>query len=243
MGLAKGTYTVVLIAENSAGAAEFTFTLTVGEAAVTPPGSSAMSNFARTRTYSPGMFTDLNENQWYGFYSDKSVANAYEYELMSGNSPTTFNPTGYITIAEAITVATRVHSFYTTGGQVEFTPIPGAPWYDGNVRYAIDNDIIGALDFTNYGRAATRAEMAYIFSRSIPVMEFTAQNTVNSLPDVNNGTPYYDAILMMYRAGVVGGDEGTWAFRPGDNIIRAEAAAIITRVILPASRLSGRTYG
>ena len=202
-----------------------------------------MENFMLQRTYTPTQFTDVNENMWYGYNGQGAIAKAFEYELMSGNSPTTFNPTGNITIAEAITVATRVHSFYTTGQQVEFTPIPDAPWFQGNVNYAIDNGIIGTGDFTDYRRAATRAEMAYIFSRSIPVSEFASKNTVNSLPDVNSATPYYGAIVMFYKAGVVGGDEGIWTFRPGDNINRAEAAAIITRVILPATRFSGRVYG
>ena len=202
-----------------------------------------MDNFMLQRNYSPNQFTDVDENMWYGYYRQGAVAKAFEYELMSGNSPTTFNPTGNITIAEAITVASRVHSFYTTGQQVEFTPIPDAPWFQGNVNYAIDNGIIGAGDFTDYSKAATRAEMAYIFSRSIPAPEFAVQNTVNILPDVNSSTPYYSAILMMYKAGVVGGDDGTGAFRPGDNINRAEAAAIISRVILPATRFSVRVYG
>ena len=209
------------------------------QAAAIPPGSGSMSNFHRTRAYIPGMFSDVVESMWYGYNGDKSVANAYEYNLMSGYPDATFRPAGNMTLAEAITIAVRIHSIYY-GGTGEFTL--GTVWYQVYVDYAINNDIIGAIDFTDYNKAATRAQMAYIFSRSLPVMEFASQNIVNTLPDVNSGTPYYDAILMMYKAGVVGG-EGTNAFRPGDNVSRAEAAAIITRVILPASRFSGRVYG
>jgi len=69
------------------------------------------------------------------------------------------------------------------------------------------------------------------------------QNTVNSLPDVNSSTPYRDAILTLYRAGVLTGNNVQGTFSPGNNITRAEAAAIISRVILPSSRVSGFVFG
>ncbi|MCL2813164.1 MAG: S-layer homology domain-containing protein, partial [Oscillospiraceae bacterium] len=258
-GLAKGNYVVVLKAVNIAGETEFAFTLTVAdpplseeegeeETAADPSlseedgeePSGSMSNFRKLRNYTPGMFTDVDEYSWYGYYQGKVICNAYEYGLMQGNSATTFNPTGNITIAEAITVAARVHSIYSTGAD-NFTP--GEPWYKVYVDYAITNKIIAANDFTDYSRAATRAEMAYIFSRSVPESELAPQNTVNSLPDVNSGTPYYNAIIMLYKAGVLAGNDDAGTFHPGNNITRAEAAAIISRVILPATRINGKTFG
>jgi len=77
--------------------------------------------------------------------------------------------------------------------------------------------------------------MAYIFSRSLPESEFAQINNITSIPDVNQSTRYNDAIFLLYRAGVLTGNaQGT--FRPNDNINRAEAAAIISRVILPDTR-------
>ena len=203
--------------------------------------SGSMSNFQQIETYTAGKFTDVKENAWYG----RVVALAYEYGLMQGNSATTFNPTGDITLAEAITVAARVHSIYSTGIAVSSTMMV-IPWYNPFVNYAIDNGLISASDFTNYERPATRAEMAYIFSRALPETEFgptTPPNTVNSLPDVISGDPYYDEIFMLYKAGVLAGNDAKGTFRPNSNIIRAEAAAIITRVILPDTRVYDRTFG
>ena len=185
------------------------------------------------------MFTDVDENAWYGFNQGKVIARAYEYGLMKGDSATTFNPTGNMTVAEAITVAARVHSIYMTG---EESFAQSSPWYKVYVDYAIDKGIIKSDDFTDYTRAATRAEMAYIFSKSLPAAEFAEQNTVNSLPDVNSDTPYYNAILTLYKAGIVTGNDDKGTFSPGNNITRAEAAAIISRVILPATRVSGKMY-
>ena len=186
------------------------------------------------------MFSDVDESQWYGYDQQKVIANAYEYGLMQGSGGG-FNPTGDMTIAEAITVAARVHRIYSTGA--DDLVQSGDPWYTVYVDYALANGIISAGTFTNYGDKATRAEMAYIFARSLPEPEFTTQNTVNALPDVTSVTPHYSSILLLYRAGVVQGGGDTGIFYPANNISRAEAAAIISRVILPSTRASGKTYG
>jgi uncharacterized repeat protein (TIGR02543 family) len=236
-GLTAGTYPVVLKAANAIGSATHTFTLTV-----TAAGSSGMPNFIKSKTYKPGQFTDVNEDLWYGFNQQKVIARAYEYGLMEGNSATAFNPAGNITLAEAVTVAARVHSIYNAG--VAFTSA-SSPWYQGYVDYAINKGILTAAEAgaINWNKAATRAEMAYIFSRALPEAEFASQNTVNSLPDANSSTPYYSAILVLYKAGVLAGSDAKGTFNPGNNITRAEAAAIISRVILPDTRFGGKIYG
>jgi hypothetical protein len=244
---ATGTYSFTVKASNGtlpdhSMALSITIDAASGAAAV---GGPSISNFKKLRAYTPGMFTDVDENAWYGFYQQKVIANAYEYGLMQGSSATTFNRAGNMTIAEAITVAARVHSIYN-GGTGDFTQ--GSPWYQVYVDYAIDKGIIYASDFTGesgapaYNRAATRAEMAYIFSRSLPEAEFAQQNTVTKLPDVSGDTAYSAAIFLLYRAGVLTGNDAAGTFRPVSYISRAEAAAIISRVILPAERASGKTY-
>jgi len=201
-------------------------------------------NFLTTREYVSGQFSDVNEDAWYGFNdpNQKVVACAYMYGLMEGNSSSTFNPKGNITIAEAVAVAARVHNIYNVGDG-EFAR--SSPWYKAYADYAIANGILESGEFadTDYNRPATRAEMAHIFSRSLPEAEFPTQNIVHSLPDVNDGTPYHNAILMLYRAGVLAGNDDIGTFAPGSSVTRAEAAAIISRVILPLARMNGRTYG
>ena len=207
---------------------------------VTVTASASMDNFLPVNTYVPDQFTDVDESAWYGLKQLKTIAYVYEYGLMQGKSANTFDPAGNITVAEAITVAARVHSIYMMGG--EYIPVSNGVWYQEFVNYAITNGIITANSFTDYMRPATRAEMAYIFSRALPAAGFPAQNTVNSLPDVSSSTPYYDAIITLYKAGVLAGNDAQGTFNPNANIIRAEAAAIISRVILPDTRFSGKTF-
>ena len=209
------------------------------DAAATPPEGS-MGNFLQINTYKRGQFTDVDEDEWYGFNQTKAVAGAYEYGLMRGNSDTIFNPEGNVTIAEAITIAARVYSIYIADDE---SFVPSSLWYQVYVDYAIANGIVAANDFNSYTRAATRAEMAYIFTNSLPAAEFASQNTVKSLPDVNSGVAYRNEIIMLYSAGVLAGNDDMGTFSPSNNITRAEAAAIISRVILPDTRLSGKTFG
>ena len=231
-GLAVGTYQATLRATNTGGSADIIFTLVI-------ESTSGMSRFIRSSVYTPSQFRDVDENLWYGFNQQKVVASAFEYGIMKGSSATVFNPTGNVTVAEAITIAARVHSIYSTGGE---NFVQGTPWYRVYVDYATANGIIAANDFTDYARAATRAEVAYIFSHSIPQTEFSEQNTVNSLPDVTGATPYREAIMMLYKAGVLTGNDSRGTFTPDNNISRAETAAIISRVILPATRQNGHTF-
>ena len=213
-------------------------TLTIGEEAstATPTG---MAHFTKSRTYSPSLFTDIDEDDWYGVNKQGSIATAYEYGLVNGMGGTTFAPGSDFSVMQAIALAARVHSIYTTGNDI----VQGEPWHVAFLDYAIASGIVSAGQFTNLDRACTRAEMAYIFSRSLPAGEFAAQNTVNSLPDVDASTQYSDEIFMLYKAGVIAGNDAVGTFAPDDNMTRATAAGIINNIIIPANRGSGKTFG
>jgi len=237
-GLASGIYSVTLRAANGKPPdATFTFTLTV-----TKKETSGMTNFFKTHTYTRGYFTDVDENAWYGFNNQKSIALAYEYGLVQGLGNNIYNPDGKITVSGLIVLDVNVRRIYNaeTGSLVT-----GDPWYKVYIDYAIANDMIGANDFnaSDYDREATRAELAYVFSRCLPAKEYTIQNTVNSLPDVDSGTAYSDAIFTMYELGVIRGNDSAGTFYPDKTVPRYETAAIICLVILPDMRASGNIYG
>ena len=101
---------------------------------------------------------------------------------------------------------------------------------------AIENGIVQAGDFTSYTAKATRSQMAYLFSRALPASVLPSINNVQTLPDVTGSTKYSQEIFSLYNAGVLTGSDVFGTFKPNDNIIRAEAAAILTRVALPEQR-------
>ncbi len=192
-------------------------------------GSSAA--FSKTNTYQNGKFTDVSEKSWYA----EEVASAYELGFMNGVSDTLYSPDGKVTVAQGITMASRVHASYN-GKQIEIT---SGEWYDMYVKYALANGIIKEGQFDSYTRPIQRYEMAVLFASSMPADYFKAKNDISSIPDIASYKPYCKDILMLYNAGVVLGSDEYGTFYPNNDIKRCEAAAIINRVAIPENRLSG----
>ena len=171
-------------------------------------------------------FDDVNETSWY--YND--VMEAYREGLVEG-TPTTemydghlYSPDVGVTIAEAITMAVRAHS---KKYDIEYEyALTGDKWYDFYVDYAKKYGII-KNDFSDYGKKATRAEVAYIFSNLFNDIE-TQKNTI--IPDVDESTEYCDSIHKLYALGILKGDDEKGTFYPKRNLSRAEAAVILLRV-------------
>ena len=170
------------------------------------------------------VFADVAEGSWYKDIVYKVCA----AELMKGTGDTTFNPEGNMTVAEAITMACRIHNQAKGGKDSDFVAY-GNNWYDVYVNYAIVNGIIKYGDFAVYDRKATRAEMAYIFYHSVTSDKLAPINSW-VVPDVNKNETYGVEIYALYDAGILAGDAGTGNFRSKDNVIRAEAATILARL-------------
>ncbi len=206
-------------------------------AAHTPASGGAvvkkgLSNFAKTNAYTDGRFSDVKAADWYS----ANVGAVYAYGLMNGNSATTFNPTGNISVAETVTLLARVHSTYM-GKTIETA---GAnPWYQPYVDY-VKNEGLLTESFADYGAAITRADFARLLSRSVPEKELSEVNAIayNAIPDVKESDSFGSAVYMLYRAGILTGSDDKGTFNPTTGISRAESAAILTRIIDPALRKS-----
>ena len=193
--------------------------------------AAGASEFSKVQSYKSGMFTDVAEDAWYA----SSVSNAYELGFMKGTAENAFSPEGNMTAAEAVTIAARVHDAYFAK-HTSFSQ-DGAHWYDDYVSYATENGILEPALFDDYDRPATRSEMALLFSGAVPASYLTAQNAVEEIPDVPETNRYYNQLLTLYKAGILMGNDEFGTFLPNNNISRAEAAAIIGRIALPATRL------
>lgn len=211
--------------------------LTLTQGSDTPMASAlgstpSMSHFVRSAAYVSGQFSDVDEAAWYGHEKNKVISTAFELGLMQGKG-IGFDPLGGVTLAEAVTVSARVHHIYH-GGDGRFAV--GTPWFAPYANYAIEQGIMDAAVFSDLTRLATRAEMAYLFSRALPLSEYPLRNEVNVLPDVDMDTPHAENIFLLYRAGVLWGSDTRGTFRPADRLTRVEAAAIIARVAKPEQR-------
>ena len=68
---------------------------------------SAFAAFEKTATYNNN-FNDVPEQSWYA----ANVKTAFELGFMNGKSEGMFDPAGNVTVAEGITMASRVHAIY-----------------------------------------------------------------------------------------------------------------------------------
>ena len=194
--------------------------------------AAGMENFQRAQDFYSWLFDDVNSNAWY--YNN--VRTAYELGLMKGTGSGTFSPGNNVTLAEAITLAARIHSIYHTGTD-SFDSYDGGNWYDPYVDYAGENGIVNT--YYNYTRPATREEFVHILAKALPDHELT--NTVGSVSFADSGSiTYLSDVRLLSEAGVINGiqENGKTYFKPEDAITRAEVAAVIGRMVMPNTRVS-----
>lgn len=186
--------------------------------------SGSMSNFVITQTYTDGMFTDVNAEDWFA----ADVAAAYGYNLMIGQSADLFGSSANITIGEVIALASKIH--YTYYGMT--LNLSGSnPWYKSYVTYAINNNIIEKTDYADYTLDATREQMAKIIYKALPNEALPSINDIKTgeIPDVSSGA-VSNYLYTLYRAGIISGRNEAGRFYPNEKIMRCECAAIAARM-------------
>ena len=184
-------------------------------------------------------FTDVKRSDW--FYND--VANAVALGLVNGTTPTTYEPKATLTVAQAVKLAACMHQLYYDD-EVTLCDTEDGKWYDGFVEYAEENDIL-TQPYADYDAAICRRDFVEIFYRALPRSSYRTINSIpdDAIPDVEIDDDGADEIYTFYRAGILSGYTGTpnyaeHSFGPGNSILRAEVAAIMSRMLDSTVRLS-----
>ena len=187
----------------------------------------AAADFSKTNTYNDN-FTDVTANDWFA----SSVKDAYELGLMNGKSATTFNPAGTLTVAEGITITSRIHA--TANGK----EIPDAQgeWYQKYVNYAVANGLMTEDQFDSYDINIKRYEIAELFAASYN--DLPAINNVSAIPDVASGVSYADEVFKLYNAGILGGNDDYGTFSPNSYLLRSEISAMAVRIADSSKRVN-----
>ncbi len=190
--------------------------------------------YTAQRTYN-GEFSDVSANAWY--YDE--VASAYSLGLINGKSANAFKPDESLTLAETIKLASSCHQLIVNGATANLNSSSGN-WYDGYVDYAHTNGIV-TEDYPDYNVAATRGQVAVLFSRALTSAKGNMDeiNTVafGDLPDVDTKAWYAAAVYRMYRMGLMTGDEHRY-MAPESPVKRSEISAVILRMIDPEARVT-----
>ncbi|MCQ2749735.1 MAG: S-layer homology domain-containing protein [Clostridia bacterium] len=212
---------------------KFKYNITGKTVTVTTSGVIG-SKMSRKFGYFSNTFKDVKASQWFYPY----VVTTYEYNLLLGSNGY-FKPTGNITVAETIALASRLNVIYE-GKTENFDQTKGTNWYDTYVDYAKKNYIITDTMFSNYNKAITREEFVKVMYNAIPAKEYEAINYIkmNEIPDYKVIDKYADEVYTFYNAGILTGTDRWGTFKPQNKITRAEVAAIVTR----QAKLTDREY-
>jgi len=207
--------------------------------------AAGTDNFVRSKTYAQ-QFSDLPAGST--FYSNVSAL--YEYGLSVGKPDGTFGLKDSLTVGQAVIFAGRIRSLYRTGdpeaGSARYTAegqSAAAPY----LTYLKEEGVLDSALDNRLTAVATRAEMAHVLANVLPekvlpriheeqIAKFYATRAF--IRDVTEQTPYREDILTLYRCGISVGSDASGSFLPDAPITRGAAAAMLTRMIDPALRVT-----
>lgn len=197
--------------------------------------SGSLSNFKKQTEYSG--FVDVPENVWYA----EGVKTVCEYGIMNGKSDTVFDPFGNISMAELLAIAARIHNTYYNNSD-GFTEID--PWFAVYLVYADEHHIFSFEEVPNAQQLAlpvSKEVFVHLLTSALPKSAYGDINHIDfgTLPGVSVYPYYADEIYGFFNAGILTGSDSTGEFNSDENISRAEAATILSRVLEPELRVKG----
>ncbi len=176
-------------------------------------------------------FPDVRQGDW--FYDPViSMANA---GLIKGRASGLFCPQDRMTKAEFLAVVMRAHIGEAhdnlTAGQ------KGAPWWDKYYTLAESEEIVAAETFPYLAMELpiTREEMAQIayglILANFADEEYNLFTAAKGIPDFDEVSENFDeAVAYCYADGILKGRDASGKFYPTENLTRAEASTVLSRV-------------
>ncbi len=178
-------------------------------------------------------FEDVSDSAW--FYPD--LDSVFRQGLLVGISETQFGTDLSVTLAQAITMSTRVRLRYRDNASLPQAEA-GEEWYQPALNQAFENQWFVLPDISDLNRPATRGEFAQILAGALPQNALPARTAIteSDILDLPADPDVRTAILTLYRAGILAGTPDG-CFHPEKEITRAEAAAILARLTDVTRRL------
>lgn len=192
------------------------------------PAFAAEEKFPAVNTY-PG-YADVAESDW--FYDNAKLC--YEVGLMTGTDKG-FEPNKVLTTGECVTLAARIKA--ALQGEAIRAPLPGEAWwapYNGYLYSGPSGRGINSGD--DYASRSQFLSMLYKAIDGYEASLLTAINHIEALPDPDLGNVV--VVLQFYNAGILTGTDKYGTFAGGKSLTRAEAAAMVSRIVKPELRLS-----
>jgi len=178
-----------------------------------------------------------------GHWAENTILALVEKGYISGYPDGTFKPDNTITRAEFIKIMTSVVGIAPiTTGESKFSDVASADWFFGYVQAAVEKGLIGGYPDGTFqpNNPITRQEAAKIVVKAggkdettvdVEAVFANAGNFTDKDQIADWAKPFVAAAVQY---GYMKGDASN-AFRPSDNITRAETAAIAYRLLPKAA--------
>ena len=187
------------------------------------------SNTDKPETSIP--FTDVSEKDWY--YN--AVKYAYDNNLMSGMSSTTFAPNANTTRGMIVTVLYRLENEPDVNIDNSFKDVKSSDYYGNAIYWAKQNNIVTGYNSTTFAPNdnITREQMAAILYRYASYKGYSVDKTsdLSEFTDVSNINDYaLKPIKWAVASNLISG-MGDSTISPLGNASRAQVATILMRFI------------
>lgn len=174
-------------------------------------------------------FRDMTKSHW----ADNYVAELSQKGIINGYDDNTFRPNNNVTREEFVKMIITATGLYDENAECEFDDVPNSAWSYKYLASAYKNDIVSGVTDTTFGVGMyiTRQDVAVIAARILTRLGKTATVGDTTLTDIDTVTNYaQDSVKLLNSMGIINGfDDGS--FMPHNALTRAEAAAIISKLI------------
>ncbi len=174
---------------------------------------------------------EANFDDIYGHWAEDYITELYCRGVVNGLDSDTFGPSNNATRAEFLKMALLNAGYDVDGASGEdFSDVSSGDWYYEYVAFGVDEDFIEGYSDDTFrpNDQINRAEALVITMRIAGVDEYDVDSDWDEFDDVDSNDWYAYAVETAADQGIVEGyDDGD--FKPGNNITRAEVAAISVR--------------
>lgn len=167
----------------------------------------------------------------YGHWAEAYIEELYCRDVVDGKDEVTFDPSGEATRAEFLKIAILNAGYDVEGATGEdFSDVTTGDWFYEYVSFGAEEGFIEGYDDGTFlpNAPINRAEALVITMRIAGVAEYEVDEDWEEFGDVSSTDWFAYAVEVAANEGIVEGYEDG-DFRPGNNITRAEVAAISVR--------------
>lgn len=184
--------------------------------------SASVTGYATT-------FSDVLETDW--FYND--VTDLSQMGIINGRGDGDFHPLDSIQVDEFIKLIVTATGFVSDPGT--------SYWASPFIEQALSEGILLPDEFEDYTRPIRRGEMATLINRAMAIPTDNAMYEVALFMADYLADPDEDVLQAFYLGIITGYPDG--AFHPDNLATRAEASAMLMRMIFPARRVDTDRFG